>query len=46
MHATDFAHAIFHQPNGKFPFRVGKKLCFTDEQLKTVQHALTEIINR
>jgi len=31
----DFAHAIFHQPNGKFPMRVGKKLGFTDEQLTT-----------
>ena len=31
----DFAHAIFHQPNGKFPMRVGKKLGFTHEQLET-----------
>jgi hydroxymethylglutaryl-CoA synthase len=31
----DFAHAIFHQPNGKFPMRVGKKLGFTNEQLET-----------
>jgi hydroxymethylglutaryl-CoA synthase len=32
---TDFAHAVFHQPNGKFPMRVGKMLGFTEEQLKT-----------
>ncbi|MFV2073497.1 MAG: hydroxymethylglutaryl-CoA synthase [Thermoanaerobaculales bacterium] len=31
----DFAHAIFHQPNGKFPMRVGKKLGFNKEQLET-----------
>ncbi len=31
----DFAHAIFHQPNGKFPMRVGKKLGFSHEQLET-----------
>jgi len=29
----DFAHVIFHQPNGKFPFRVGKMLGFTKEQI-------------
>jgi len=29
----DFAHAVFHQPNGKFPMRVGKMLGFTEEQL-------------
>ena len=31
----DFAHAVFHQPNGKFPMRVGKMLGFTEEQLST-----------
>ena len=30
----DYEHAIFHQPNGKFPIRVGKAMGFTDEQLK------------
>jgi hydroxymethylglutaryl-CoA synthase len=29
----DFAYAVFHQPNGKFPMRVGKMLGFTDDQL-------------
>ena len=29
----DYQHAIFHQPNGKFPMRAGKKLGFEKEQL-------------
>jgi hydroxymethylglutaryl-CoA synthase len=29
----DFAFAVFHQPNGKFPMRVGKMLGFTEDQL-------------
>ena len=31
----DFAFAVFHQPNGKFPMRVGRALGFTREQLET-----------
>ncbi len=31
---TDFAYAVFHQPNGKFPMRVGKMLGFTEEQIE------------
>ncbi len=31
---TDFKHAIFHQPNGKFPKRVGKMLGFSPEQIE------------
>jgi hydroxymethylglutaryl-CoA synthase len=34
MKPADFQYAIFHQPNGKFPMRVGKKLGFTAEQIK------------
>ena len=30
----DFAYAVFHQPNGKFPMRAGKQVGFTDEQLR------------
>lgn len=30
----DFALAVFHQPNGKFPLRAGKKLGFTKEQIE------------
>ena len=30
---SDFRFAIFHQPNGKFPLRVGKRLGFTEEQI-------------
>jgi len=35
MKPSDFAFAVFHQPNGKFPMRVGKMVEFTTEQLKT-----------
>ncbi|MCE4625397.1 MAG: hydroxymethylglutaryl-CoA synthase [Desulfurococcales archaeon] len=31
---SDFKYAIFHQPNGKFPVRVGKRLGFTYEQIE------------
>ena len=30
---ADFSHAVFHQPNGKFPLRIGKLLGFSKEQL-------------
>ncbi|MGH1364497.1 MAG: hydroxymethylglutaryl-CoA synthase [Calditrichia bacterium] len=32
---TDFAHAVFHQPNTKFPRKVAKLLGFTSSQIKT-----------
>ncbi|BAT72365.1 conserved hypothetical protein [Thermosulfidibacter takaii ABI70S6] len=34
MKAEDFAYAIFHMPNGKFPLRAGKILGFKKEQLE------------
>ncbi len=34
LEPKDFAYAVFHQPNGKFPIRVGKRLGFTMEQLE------------
>jgi hydroxymethylglutaryl-CoA synthase len=33
--ASDFCYAVFHMPNGKFPLSAGKRLGFTEEQLKT-----------
>lgn len=30
----DFKYVIFHQPNGKFPFRVGEILGFTKKQIE------------
>ncbi len=32
---SDYAHVIFHQPNGKFPLRVGGILGFSKEQVQT-----------
>jgi hydroxymethylglutaryl-CoA synthase len=34
MKPEDFAYAVFHMPNGKFPLRAGKTLGFTPEQLQ------------
>jgi len=31
---ASYAHVVFHQPNGKFPQRVGRQLGFTDEQMR------------
>jgi hydroxymethylglutaryl-CoA synthase len=31
---SDFKYAIFHQPNGRFPLRVGKRLGFSTDQIK------------
>lgn len=35
MSPKDFAYAVFHMPNGKFPQEAGKRLGFTKEQLET-----------
>jgi hydroxymethylglutaryl-CoA synthase len=34
MKAEDFAHAVFHMPNGKFPLKAGKILGFTNKQME------------
>jgi hydroxymethylglutaryl-CoA synthase len=34
MKASEFAYAVFHMPNGRFPLKAGKILGFTDEQMK------------
>jgi hydroxymethylglutaryl-CoA synthase len=35
LKAEDFAYAVFHMPNGKFPLSAGKTLGFKKEQLET-----------
>jgi hydroxymethylglutaryl-CoA synthase len=35
LQPKDFAYAVLHQPNGKFPMRAGKQLGFSKEQLET-----------
>ena len=35
MKPDDFQYVVFHQPNGKFPMRVGKMLGFRKEQIET-----------
>jgi hydroxymethylglutaryl-CoA synthase len=34
MKPQDFQHAIFHQPNGKFPEKAARDLGFTSEQIR------------
>lgn len=31
---ADFAYAVFHQPNVKFPHRIGQRLGFSDDQIE------------
>jgi hydroxymethylglutaryl-CoA synthase len=31
---SDYAYAVFHQPNAKFPMKAGKDLGFSREQIK------------
>ena len=33
--ASDYDHAVFHQPNGKFYIRAARKLGFSEDQYKT-----------
>jgi hydroxymethylglutaryl-CoA synthase len=35
LQASDFAYAVFHQPNAKFPIKAGEELGFTRAQMKT-----------
>jgi hydroxymethylglutaryl-CoA synthase len=37
MSPKDFAFAVFHQPNGKFPLSAARQLGFTREQVETGQ---------
>jgi len=34
MKASDFAYAVFHMPNGKFPLKAGETLGFTKAQME------------
>lgn len=41
---SDFSHAVFHMPNGKFPRQAGLSLGFTGEQL-VQSHVVSELGN-